>query len=158
MKVPFAKGVPRFSVGGKSRKEILVFVSDSIPGEFNRIAEVSDNYVVLVQEQQLVSGRQYDAYYQFFNPSLQVLYVNDYELKSGIIKNIDFDYNSSGEIIDNSFNYELNTMILDDRSSNLEDRPDYPVILWSQFLLLFVFVWVLNQTSKLYKKGGVFTS
>ena len=135
-----------------------MFVSDSIPEEYNRLAEVSDNYVVLVREQQLTSGRQYDAYYQFYQPSVQILHVDDYELKTGIIKSIDFDYDSSGEIIDNSFNYEFNTMVLDERSSDLEDRPDYPLILWTQFLLLFIFVWVLNQTSKFYKKGGVFTS
>ena len=121
-----------------------MFVSSSIPVEYSNIAEISDNYVVLVREQQLVSGRKYDAYYQFFEPSVLVLHVEDYQIKLGNLNKLDIDYNTSGEIINCEVSSTLDCNVLESRENGFYDRFDSPYILFHQFFIVFLFVWVLN--------------
>lgn len=135
-----------------------MFVSDTIPVEYDKIAEISDNYIVLVREAQLVSGRDYDAYYQFLQPSVFVLHVEDYRIKLGNLNENEYSYNSSGEVLSSEISSTLNCNTLETRENGFYDRFDSPYILFHQFFIVFLFVWVLNQISKLVKKGGVFTS
>lgn len=46
--------------------------------------------------------------------------------------------------------------IADSFTSNFEDRSDFPVIFICGFILIFTLIFIINQLSKLVKKGGVF--
>lgn len=136
-----------------------MFISEDIPQSFNYIAEYSDNYVVLVNTAFLRSGVSYEAYIQYFTPSLLVVHLDDYYIKNGDSYNLDVNYINNGiySYIDNiDYSYSLNCSELDDRVSGYYDRPDLPNVLFVQFLCVFLFVWVLNQLSKFVHKGGVF--
>lgn len=135
-----------------------MFVSDSIPASFNKIAEFNNNFIVLVENDTLSSGVDYEAYVQYFYPSLQVIHLQDYRIKIGDSYSLDHNSSSSGDLLSSDLTFSLHTSDLLSTEHNLDSRPDYPTILWTQFLLVFLFVWVLNQCSKFFKKGGVFTS
>lgn len=135
-----------------------MFISDEIPATFDRIAELSDNYVVLVKEPKLYTGSSYEAYVQYFSPSVLVVHLDDYKIKTGDSMSLDYTTNASGDLLSAEVSYELSTYELESRENGFYDRYDSPYILFHQFFILFLFVWVLNQMSKLVKKGGVFTS
>lgn len=48
------------------------------------------------------------------------------------------------------------TNIEDYLSNNIEDRADFPFIFTCGFILIFLFIFIINNLSKLFKKGGIF--
>ena len=137
-----------------------MYIDNSIPSAYDRIAELTDNYVVLVREQTLYNSHTYDAYVQYFNPSVLVVHLDRYVITKGNQINYSYNYINNGlytyvESVDE--NFSLSTSSLSDISNDYWDRYDLPQILFCQFLFVFLFVWVLNQLSKFVKKGGVFS-
>lgn len=135
--------------------------SNDIPQGYNKIAEISDNYIVWVRENTLVSGTSYNAYIQFLSPSFAWLFTNNYKIKAGTDYRYDAHYNNSSmySYLDYyTTSYSLSTIAVseEDISTNDYDRADMPSIFICQFLCCVFFVWILNQLSKLVKKGGVF--
>lgn len=47
----------------------MLFRNNDIPAEYNKLAEISDNYLVWVRESKLQAGSTYSAYVQFIYPS-----------------------------------------------------------------------------------------
>ena len=69
--------------------------SNDIPQEYNKLAEISDNYLVWVRESTLVSGSNYNAYIQFLSPSFSYIFIDNYKIKSGTNYRYDAHYTSN---------------------------------------------------------------
>lgn len=139
-----------------------MFIDESIPQSYKYIAEISDNYVVLVENSTLNNNYTYNAYYQFFYPSTQVLFVDDYKIKNGDIISYDFNY-----VSDNFYNYidsiDKNIVLhcneleeTRDNDANLFNRADISNVglLVALFLCLYILIW--NLASALVHRGGIF--
>lgn len=139
-----------------------MFIDENIPSNFKNIAEVSDNYIVLVKENTLVSGRTYEAYYQFFNPSTQILYVNNYKIKTGDSATFDVSYINTqyySYIDDITPNYSLTTseLVVDrDNEAGFFNRPDINNIFIGIGFFLAIYILIWNLASSLVHRGGIF--
>lgn len=137
-----------------------MFISDDIPSNYNRIAEISDNYIVLVRENKLTSGISYDAYLQFFNHSTSVLHLTNYKITTGDSYTYDYNYitNQYYSYIDYvSLSYSKDTIPLSDRSNSLFDRFDISNISIIVGLLLGLVILITSLASSLVKSGGIFS-
>lgn len=135
-----------------------MFISENIPSNFNRIAELSDNYVVLVKEQQLLSGHTYEAYIQYFSPSTQILHLNNYKIVDGDTYTLDYHYinNQYYSYIDYvSVDYTKNTYELD-RSTDFWDRGDILFLIPAVIYLLLLIILIVNLATSLVHRGGIF--
>lgn len=136
-----------------------MFVSSDIPSNFNKVAEISDNYIVLVRENKLLSGNDYHAYYQFFSPSTEIIYTENYRITNGDTYSYDYNYNSNQyySYIDSmDLNYSKNTFELTNVSNNLFDRHDYWSIGLTVALFLCLTILITNLATSLVHKGGIF--
>lgn len=138
----------------------MFFKSSEIPNNFNRIAEISDNYIVFVKENNLMSNTNYEAYIQFINPSFICLFTENYKIKSGTSYSYNVNYINNGmysfiDSIDSEFN--LNTIQVDsDLFSELDSsRGDYINIFLGQILVCICILWVAKQLTRLVYKGGL---
>lgn len=124
-----------------------MYRSDVIPESYNKIAEISDNYVVWVQPSTLSSGTDYNAYYQFLKPSFYVVEVDNYRIKEGTSY-----YYESGDV-----SYTMTCMVptSESISSDNWENADFPDYFVCQFLLCVFFLWVFKQLSRLFFKGGL---
>lgn len=139
----------------------MIYRSDDTPQAYNKIAEISDNYIVWVRESTLQSGSTYSAYIQYLSPSICGFLIDDYKITSGTSYTLDANYINNGmySYIDNydvEFTMDTYSPDSDDFSVNDFDRGDMPLIFICQFICCIFFVWMLNQLSKLFKKDGVF--
>ena len=139
----------------------MIYRSDDIPEGYNKIAEISDNYLVWVRESKLNSGTSYSAYYQFISPSVSVLFTDNYKISSGTNYSLDANYVNNGvyqylDSYDVEFSRDTLAVSSEEISSNDFDRGDMPSIFICQFICCIFFVWMLNQLSKLIKKDGGF--
>ena len=137
-----------------------MYKDSSIPANFNKIAEISDNFVVWVKEAKLNSGTSYAAYYQFFSPSVWVISTDDYKIKNGDSYILDANYTNNGmySYIDNyDVSYSLTTLEVDDEyfGTSEYDRADFLNIFVVQFLIVLIFLWVFKNLSRLFVKGGL---
>lgn len=137
-----------------------MFVNNDIPEGYNKVAEISDNYLVWVKESKLQSGTKYTAYYQYLTPSWLVVSTNDYMIKDGTKYTLDANYNSNNmySYLDYyDLNYEKTTMAVDttNDSSDIHYRADFPQIFICGFILCLVFWWVFHNLSRLFFKGGL---
>lgn len=137
----------------------MIYKDLSIPAEFNKIAEISDNYIVFVRESNLVSTQAYNAYIQFINPSFGVLYISNYTISNG---NCDIIYNYRNDGFYNyiesaDVTYTKSTMQydLDNFTSNDTAKNDYITIFVGQFLVCVCILWVFKQMSRLFFRGGL---
>lgn len=138
----------------------MIYKDISIPYNFSNIAEISDNYIVFVKENKLFNGIDYEAYYQFINPSTYILYTDNYRITKGDYYNYEANYTNVGGfsyITDYDTNYTLNTLQVDDDfiSSFDKDRADIIYIFLGQILCCVVILWIFKQLSRLFSKGGL---
>lgn len=139
----------------------MIYRSDDIPEGYNKIAEISDNYLVWVRESLLSSGTKYSAYIQFMKPSISVLFTNDYMISSGTDYEVIPHYTSGGmytyvDSYDVDFTRTTISVPTSEISNSNYDRSDMPQIFVCQFICVLIVVWILNQLSKLVHKGGAF--
>lgn len=139
----------------------MIFRNNDIPKGYNNLAEISDNYLVWVRESTLESGRNYTAVVQYLSPSFVWFVIDDYKIKTGTRYRLDANYLNNGvySYLDNydvSFSLDTSEVDISLFSDNDFDRADMPLIFICQFLCVVIFVWMLNQLSKLVKKDGVF--
>lgn len=137
----------------------MIFRSSEIPDNYNKIAEINNNYVVWVRESQLEYGSYYNAYYQFFKPSFNLYFTEFYKIKTidsfiahysnnGVYSYIDY-YESEGS---------LKTMSLisgEDYTTSENFRSDYDSFFIIGFFVCFIIVWVFSNISRLFFKGGL---
>lgn len=136
-----------------------MYINSDIPSNYKYVAELSDNYIVLVRESVLSSNNSYDAYIQFFQPSTNYIHVNDYVITNGNNYTYDFNYtfNQYYNYIDNvELTFTKDLYQLNDISNDIGSAYDYPFIFICQFLCVIAFVWIVNQLTKIVCKGGVF--
>lgn len=136
-----------------------MFISSDIPNAYNRIAELHDNYVILVKEQLLSSNNSYDAYVQFFSPSTEVLHLTNYKITDGTNKTYNYHYVNTQyysyiDYVDVS--YTKNTYLLDNVSNNLFDRHDIASIGLLVGLLMALVIIIVNLATSLIHRGGIF--
>lgn len=141
----------------------MIYRCNDIPEGYTNLAEISDNYLVWVRESTLLSGRDYSAYIQYMTPSIYTVLIDNYRIKTGDNYSLIANYTSNGmynylDSYDVEFSLQTLTVDNDLISDNLYDRADAPQIFACQFICVVIFVWVLNQLSKLAKKGGGFGS
>lgn len=101
---------------------------------YNHLVEAHDNYIILSSANR-INGSSGDpdsvpAIYSYLNPHVE----------------IPFTYSS-----EESFSFPLVSL-----SSDLQDSSMFPSIFICSFILIFVFVFIINQLTKLVKKGGIF--
>lgn len=137
----------------------MIYRSDDIPQEYNKLAEISDNYLVWVRESTLNSGTSYSAYIQFLRPSVSSLLIDNYKITTGTNYTLDANYVSNGmynylDSYDVSFSRSTMVVDTDDLSVNDYDRADAPEIFICQLFCIFCFVWILNQLTKIVRKDG----
>ena len=137
-----------------------MYISDEIPSNFNKVYELSDNYIVLGTSTSLSSGQNYEVYIQYFIPSIYVVHLTDYKIKLENANSYSLDYNYSqlGGVYsaDGLFTqsaYQIDRSLYSDSEF---DRGDFTLIFICQFLICVWFVWLLNQLTKLVHKGGIF--
>lgn len=137
-----------------------MFINNDIPQGYNKIAEISDNYVVWVRESTLNSGTKYSAYIQYLKPSWLLVFTHDYMIKSGTSYTLDAHYTSNNmySYIDYyTADYSLTTMSVDDSnfSDDIHYRADFPEIFICGFIVCVIFYWVFHNLSRLFFKGGL---
>lgn len=138
----------------------MIYRNIDIPSNFNKVAEISDNYIVWVREITLRSDTKYEAYIQYYCPSFYYYYTDDYKIKNGdnYIYNANYVNNGVYSYIDNyDVEYTLATQEIDDEyiSSNDTARYDYITIFIGQLLCVVCILWVFKQLSRLFFKGGL---
>lgn len=138
----------------------MIFKNNDIPEGYNKLAEISDNYLVWVRESTLQSGTNYSAYIQYINPSPWLLFIDDYKITNGTNYTLYANYISNGmyNYLDSyDVSFSRSTMVVDDDyiTDTVYDRGDAPLIFVCQFLCIIAFVWIVNQLTKLCYKGGV---
>lgn len=136
-----------------------MYVDENIPSNFNKIAEISDNYIILVKESSLNNNSSYEAYVQFFSPSTQVIHLTNYKISTGDDYSYDYHYtnNQYYSYIDYvDVDFTKHTYTLDQTSTDFWDRPDYWSIGCVVFFLMCLVIVIVNLASSLITKGGLF--
>lgn len=123
----------------------MIYKNPEIPSNFNKIAEISDNYVVWVRENRLESGNSYQAYIQYSSPSFAYFYTDAYRIKDGdsYVYNISYTNNGVYSFIDDvTPEYSKTTLQVanEDITDSESSRADFPNIWISQVLYLCIFV------------------
>lgn len=139
----------------------MLYKNKDIPKNYNRIAEISDNYIVWVKEATLSNNTSYNAYIQFFNPSFSYFFTSDYKIKEGSSYTLDYNYYTSnfGSYIDSAdLNYNLSTLEVDHNyiTSNETARSDAILIFLGQILCCVYILWIFKQMSRLFFRGGLY--
>lgn len=122
----------------------MIYKNSEIPSNFNKIAEISDNYIVWVRENRLQSNNSYEAYIQYYYPSFSYLYTDDYKIKTGSNYVLDANYINNGmySYIDSyDLNYYLDTITTSSGDVETSDyfRTDYPMIFCCGMILVLIF-------------------
>lgn len=136
-----------------------MFIDENIPSSYNRIAEISDNYIVLVRENKLNDNTDYDAYIQFFSPSTEVLHITNYRITNGDSYTYDYHYtnNQYYSYIDYmTLDFSKNTYALGNTSTSFFDRHDFWSIGLVVALLLALVILIVNLATSLVHRGGIF--
>lgn len=138
----------------------MIYKNSDIPSTYNRIAEISDNYIVWVHETTLQSNRSYHAYIQYFCPSFYYYYTDDYRIKDGDNYTLNANYINNGvySYIDNyDVSYTLSTQEIGNEFISTSDsaRYDYITIFTGQLLCVVCTLWLFKQLSRLFFKGGL---
>lgn len=112
---------------------------DSDNTNYKYLVSASDNYVVLSRSSSIDgtwdNPDTINVLYQYFTPSV-------YSIKTT------YTSTSSRSFSDVSSQF----------ATSIYDRSDFPILFVCNFLTLFLFGFILNQLTKLVKKGGVFGS
>lgn len=135
-----------------------MFISEEIPTNFNKVAELHDNYVILVKEDVLTSGRTYEAYIQFFNPSTTYEHLTNYRISDGndIKYNYHYTNNQYYSYIDYmQVAYTKNTYEIT-RDTDLWARFDVSSVALIVGLLLALVIIIVNLATSLVHRGGIF--
>lgn len=137
-----------------------MFRNNDIPEEYNKIAEISDNYVIWVASSNLTSGTTYTAYVQYFSPSWLVIPIDNYKISSGTTYTLEAHYNNSGmysylDYYDVDFSRTAFTSSDLSFSDSDESRADFPAIFGCQVFFVVLFIWVFHHISLLFKKDGI---
>lgn len=135
-----------------------MFIDSSIPQNFNKVAEMNSNYVILVKEDILSSNRDYEAYIQFFNPSTTIEHINDYRIHEFDSVNYDYHYLNNQyytyidyvDAIYSKHTYEIT------HEFNLWQRYDISSIGVIVSLLLALVIIIVNLATSLVHRGGIF--
>lgn len=138
----------------------MIFKNSEIPNNFNKIAEISDNYIVWVSSSSLSNNIDYDAYIQFINPSFGLIFVENYRINKGTNYNITPNYINNGlynYIADYDIDYSLTALEVDENFVSFDNtsRADYINIFIGQFFVVFCILWIFKQLSRLFSKGGL---
>lgn len=138
----------------------MIYKNKEIPNTFNKIAEISDNYIVWVEESNLINNRSYDAYVQFINPSFSYYFTDSYYIKNGTSYELDYNYinGTYTTYLDSAnVNYSLNTMLVDDDYISFDEtsRADTIPIFIGQIFCCICILWVFKQLSRLFFRGGL---
>lgn len=136
----------------------MIYKDESIPDNYNRIAEVSDNYIVFVKESVLYNGSDYKAYYQYIKPSTYIFYTENYRITKFDAYEESFDSYNNGvfSTLDSSIaSFQLHTMTSEDFSSDDKYRADIIDIFFGQILCCIVILWIFKQLSRLVYRGGL---
>lgn len=139
----------------------MIYKNKDIPDNFNKIAEVGDNFIVFVKESKLNSDTDYQAYIQYFNPSWAYFYTTTYRIKQHDHINMDINYDNSGMysyldsiITSSSLNtYQVSTDYI---SKEEASRFDTITLFIGQILCCVCILWVFKQLSRLFFKGGLY--
>ena len=136
-----------------------MFLDSSIPSNFNKVAELSDNYIILVKENTLTSGHSYEAYIQFFNPSTEIIHTTNYKISGGDVATynvhyVNTQYYSYIDYIDAT--YTKNTYELDSITNDFWGRHDITNIGIMVGLLLALTIIIVNLATSLVHRGGIF--
>lgn len=138
-----------------------MFKSNKIPNNFNKVVDISDNFIVFVKENTLTNDQDYEAYIQYIKPSFYVLHTYDYRITKGDSYSFDYNYVNNGfggQYIDSAdYTFEKHTLMLEsgDTSINEYERGDFPSIFVCQFIMVIIFLWVFKQLSRIFFKGGL---
>ena len=111
----------------------MFYRNDDIPQGYNKIAEISDNYLVWVRESTLESGTNYSAYIQFLNPSEFLVFTDNYKITSGTSYEYNAHYTNNGmysyiDYYDCDFSRTTMSVDSDDFATGIYDRADAPTI------------------------------
>lgn len=139
----------------------MIYKNKDIPSNFNKVAEIGDNYIVFVKENKLNSDTDYQAYIQYFSPSWAYFYTTSYRIKQYDHVDMDINYDTSGiySYLDSiTTNTSLTTyQVSDDYISTDEtSRFDTITLLFGQILCCICILWVFKQLSRLVYKGGLY--
>lgn len=138
-----------------------MFRNNDIPQEYNKLAEISDNYLVWVRESSLSSGTNYSAYIQYIYPSPSLLFTTNYKITKGDYYNLEANYSNNGMynyITDYDVNFTKTTTLvdLDDYFDNSDySRADFPTLFMAQFIIVIMLYFIINKITRLCFKGGV---
>lgn len=137
-----------------------MYVNEDIPASYKYLAEIRENYIVLVSQSKLNNGTDYNAYIQFLKPSTEYLYITNYRIKTGDTYNLDYNYSSSGygSYLDSAdVNYSLQTIDISDYiSQDFWSRHDYYETFSVGLMITLLACFVINLCSCLVKRGGIF--
>ena len=137
-----------------------MYISSDIPSNFNKVYELSDNYIVLGTSSNLSSDVNYEVYIQYFLPSIYVVHLTDYKIKLENANDFSLNYNyyQMGGVYSADGVFSQTACQIDRSlcSDSQFDRGDFTLIFICQFLICVWFVWLLNQLTKLVHKGGIF--
>lgn len=138
----------------------MIYKNNEIPDAYNRIAEVSDNYIVWVRESKLNSGSVYNAYYQYFEPSFSYFYTGNYRITTGDTYTLDANYITNGmynylDSYDVSYSRTTIEVDPDEVTSEEFNRADMPIIFICQVVMCIIFLWVFKQLSRIFYRGGI---
>ena len=111
-----------------------------LPSEYNNykyLADYGSNYVVLSTSSRIL-GESGDidtipCVIQYFTPSITTI-----------------------ETTYSSYDTRSFTDVSDSFSDSIFDRADFPQIFMCNFIIIFIFAFILNQLTKLVTRGGVF--
>lgn len=139
----------------------MIFIDQNIPSDYRYIVDLQSNYIVLYNHSSISSiNSPISVYIQFFTPSQYVYIPNYYLTNSSLILT---ELTTTYDLVDSSstdieYTTRLSQLDNDYISSDIFDRSDFPQIFICGFIILFLFAFILNNLSKLVKKGGIFGS
>lgn len=122
----------------------MIYKNNEIPSNYNKIAEIGDNYIIWVRESTLSSGTNYQAYIQFIQPSFSYIFTDEYRIKTGdnYVYNANYTNNGMYSYIDNyNAEYSLKTISTSSGDVISDDyfRSDYTNIFICGFIIVFLF-------------------
>lgn len=135
----------------------MIFKSNEIPKNYNKVVEFSDNYIVFSKEFILNSNTNYDVYVQYFKPYFYVMHLENFRISKGDSVNVEYNYNNNGltsylESADISYTLHTSTSTF---SGDLKNTADYIEIFFGGVLGIAIFIWCFCQLSRIFFKGGL---